>query len=184
MISSQTPSIKRKESAITLVEVLGVVVVVVLLVILLDLLPHNHGRRAARQALDMSNLRQIAVAMLNYANDNGDLLPVHPRDTTNYIQTEDVFISPIFMDSDTVVDRGEFDSSATRYGSYVFVNLGLSLDDTETPSDVILAYTAKDDLEQSSRNVAFADGHVERMEEEKFRAVLPEGVDVDALDGP
>jgi len=66
----------------------------------------------------------------------------------------------------------------------VFVNLGLNVEEIEKPAELILAYTAKITPKQTTRSVAFADGHVERFEEDRFRAALPDGVDVDALDGP
>ncbi len=70
-----------------------------------------------------------------------------------------------------------------RYGSYVFLNLGLSLDEIENPGALIVAYTAKISSNQKRRSVLFADGHAEIWDEDKLRAELPEGVDVDALDG-
>lgn len=126
--------------------------------------------------------------MIVYADESHGVLPIHPRDAVEYIGFEmanigDVYLNP-YQEGDEVVDRGDSDGIAVRYGGYVFVNLGLSLEEIEKPAELILAYTAKITPEQTTRNVAFADGHVERWEEEKLRATLPEDVDVDAMDGP
>jgi hypothetical protein len=134
--------------------------------------------------MDMSNLREIGIAMLNYAEDNDDRLPGHPQDMAQYLVViEDVCITP-YLEEDVVIDRGSSDGSALRYCGYVFLNLGSDLNDIEKPSEWILAYTAKVIPEQSTRSVLFADSQVEQWEEERLRAALPDGVDVEALDGP
>jgi prepilin-type processing-associated H-X9-DG protein len=190
IVVNHTTGISRKHLAFTLVELLAVIAIIVFIVWFL--LPVGTTRVSAFKIIDNANLRQIGVGMLQYAAEHNDLLPAHPRDIAAYFTNnpdgntslEEIFVSPYFMAEDTIIDRGEFDGPATRYGSYVFVNLGLNLDDIETPSDLILAYTAKAEPEQASRNVLFVDGHVENWEEYKLLAALPKGVDVDALDGP
>ncbi len=137
--------------------------------------------------VDGSNLRQIGVAMFNYSYDHDGMLPAHPRDAVEYLDEialdEQVWLG-VYHEEDLPADRGDFDGPATRFGGYVFLNLGLDLDDIEKPGVVILAYTAMPTSHQVQRNVLFADGHTERWEEDVLRASLPEGVDVDALDGP
>ena len=136
----------------------------------------------------MSNLRQINIAMQAYAVENESLLPMHPRDAVEFsgYDPDDigaVYLNP-YQEGDELIDRGDGDGIAVRYGGYVFVNLGLNLEEIEKPAELVLAYTAKVSEKQTTRGVQFVDGHVESWEEEKLRAVLPKGVDVDALDGP
>jgi len=125
--------------------------------------------------------------MVAYSVDHDGRLPGHPREATQYLgdlsRIKDVYLSP-YQEQTAAIDRGDFEGPATRFGGYVFLNLGLDLNEVENPSELILAYTAKVFPEQTTRNIAFADGHVERFEEDRFRAALPDDVDVDALDGP
>lgn len=126
--------------------------------------------------------------MVAYAEDHEGFLPEHPRGAKQYLDDEsydsrDMWLNP-YQGDDAVIDRGDFDGVATRFGGYVFINLGENIDEIVEPSKTILAYTAKVSEKQTTRGVQFVDGHVESWEEEKLRAALPEGVNVDALDGP
>ncbi len=125
--------------------------------------------------------------MFEYAVDNKDVFPNHPRDATGIFDDpstiKQVYLNP-YQNEGAMLDRGDFEGPAVRFGGYVFVNLGLGLDDIETPTEVILAYTAKISSKQATRSVLFADGHTEKWEEKELRNALPDEVDVDALDGP
>lgn len=61
---------------------------------------------------------------------------------------------------------------------------GEEWDEIPEPGRTINGWVAKLDPAQERRVVWFVDGHVEQMDEASFRAMVPEGVDVDALDGP
>ncbi len=143
------------------------------------------ARMAARDTVDMSNLRQIGIAMQYYATSNNDVLPNHPRDLSSYLSgtTQQVFISP-HHDPNTVLDRGDFDGPAIRYGSYVFLYAGTSLEDIDYHSQTVLAYTAKTSNSQRRRAVLFVDGHAELISEDDLPDFLPLEVDIDAMDGP
>lgn len=169
---------------------LAVILIAALLVwIMVSVLPK--GGSVSKSAEDRSRLRQIGVALYLYTDGHDHAFPIHPRDIADSFDDADsellrdsrIFLNP-YQDEGAVADRGAFDEPATRFGGYVFLNHGLAYNEIVSPSEFILAYTAKVSEEQKKRHVLFADGHVEGWEEEKFRAALPEGVDVDALDGP
>ncbi len=166
--------------------ILGGLSIVVLIAIILPVL--SAARNSARNSVDLSNLREIAHAMHSYAAGNGDVLPDHPRDVMTHlvkfvVHPQDAFISR-HHDPNTVLERGDSDGTAVRYGSYVFLLPGVSLDDIDSPSYTVLAYTARASDSQRQRAVLFVGGHCELMEEQDFRALIPPEVDVDALDGP
>ncbi len=135
--------------------------------------------------VDNSNLKQICIAFYAYSEDHNGVFPVHPKEALRYIHDPSgtVFFSP-FQENRGKLNLGRVDGPMLRYGSYVFVNLGFSLSEVEKPGARIIAYTAKISSDQTRRSVLFADGHAEIWDEDKLRAALPEGVDVDALDGP
>jgi type II secretory pathway pseudopilin PulG len=187
MMKKQITLGTHKNIGISLVEWLVVLTIVALVILIVLPALEGHGC-GSPHLVDRSNLRQISLGMLVYAQENEEVFPLHPKDAVKFVESDpayigDVYLSP-YQDRDEVIDRGDGDGVAVRYGGYVFVNLGLNLDEIEKPAELILAYTAKVTPEQTTRNVAFADVHVERWEEGKLRASLPEGVDVDALDGP
>ncbi len=157
----------------------GTSIVLFLMVVLSTAMLHT-----SKNDVDLSNIKTIAIAMFAYASEHNDVLPEHPRDITPdlYGNARDIFISP-FHDPNTVLDRGDSDGTAVRYGSYVFLLCGESLDANDN-SNAVLIYTAKTSDRQAKRSVCFLDGGGTSMEESEFRALLPPDVDVDALDGP
>jgi prepilin-type N-terminal cleavage/methylation domain-containing protein len=74
-----SPVMERlRQSAFTLIELLVVVAIIAILAALL--LPAlQNAKEKGRQALCMSNLRQISQCMLMYANDSNGFLP-NPQD--------------------------------------------------------------------------------------------------------
>ncbi len=184
MFKNHTASNKWNEAALTRIELLVVIVIIVLLVVIL--MPMLGGSRDRPLIMEMSNLRLVGIAIQGYAAENDGQIPPHPRYLASFfyesVSQRDLFISP-FQDEDAVLDRGEPSGAGFRYGGFVFLVLGHNLNEFEVPAESILAYSAKVSPEQIRRNVLFADGHAEQLEEEAFLAMLPDGVDVDALDG-
>ena len=67
----------RSDRAFTLIELLVVVsIIIILIAILLPSL--SRGREQAREAVCLSNLRQLAIGTTMYMADHGDRLPVSP----------------------------------------------------------------------------------------------------------
>ena len=165
------------------------IIVIALIAILIYFLTPTggHPRHMALAALNQSYLRQIGVAFTEYCVDNEDFFPGHPRAAAHYLGDSDtineVFLGP-YLDEQAIIDGGDADGNAVRYGGYVFINLGLNYEDISDPSSLILTYTALVSEDQKDRGVLYADGHTDRLKEEDLRGALPDEIDVDALDGP
>lgn len=135
--------------------------------------------------VDASNLKQIGISLRAYSRDNEGKHPDHPKAVIPYLPgpAAEVFFSP-FQELREELGTGYREGLLFRYGSYIFIDLDISLGDIENPGDKVIAYTAIISSKQTKRNVLFADGHTEQWDEAQLLAALPEGVDVDALDGP
>ena len=125
----------------------------------------NRAREAANRIKSSSNLRQIGLACLMYANTNKDKMPpdfnalLHSQEIT-----VDVFINPRTSTARPVPPAGA--NAADFYGNwangeadYVYVGSGKS---TNENADHILAYEKPAGLSDGI-NVLFFDGHVEFM---------------------
>jgi prepilin-type processing-associated H-X9-DG protein len=165
--------------------VLGLLLMVLAIILLIPAL--QQAKLAARSITDMAFLQQIRLGMTVYANDNNDLLPAHVGEliVAGHVPVE-VFHNPLDPQSQPpVYTPGTAPPQEPyRFGSYVFIPITGTTSNVASPSTTIIAYTAKVDPQQTSRNVLFVDGHVEGMDEQAFRALVGPNVDVDALDGP
>jgi len=137
---------------------------------------------------DLSQARQIGVALYFYMTEHEDIFPIEPGLIIAYsgAQTDRFFATPIrpYQGDFRPIERSDPGSRAERYGDYVFLMGGVSITEIRQPSETIMAYTAKVSEDQERRSLLYADGHVESVVEEAFREVVPPEVDVDYLDGP
>lgn len=135
--------------------------------------------------VDNSHLRQIGISLYAYSVDHDGGYPAHPKDLASYLPDPpgEVFFSP-FQKERGELGPGRVDGPLLRYGSYVFVNLGVGLNEVKDPGTHVVAYTARVSSKQTKRSVLFTDFHVDLWEDERILAALPEGIDLDALDGP
>ena len=175
-----------RSQGFTRLELLIVTALLIICLFLFSPVLFERGQRTkARLIYDSSNLKQIGVAFYAYAQDHHGVFPIHPKDTLRYIPgaPEKVFFSHFQEDWGELISV-RVDGSMLRYGSYVFLNLGLSSDDIENPGALIVAYTAKVTSDHTRRCVLFADGHTEIWEEDVLRDALPREVDIDAQLSP
>ena len=122
----------HRRSAFTLIELL---VVVAIIAVLAGILLPVFGRtkQQANVVKTLSNMKQMGIAMLSYANDHNYVLPNRVLDGTNdpkwptllhdYLQNYDVYASPIpDVGGKTykVTDQTQFLNNSVNYTSYIY----------------------------------------------------------------
>jgi len=114
------------------------------------------ARTQGKNAVSMSNLKQLSLAVIMYADDHDGKLPENFEQAKNYYGNPKVLESPL-------------KPKGFNGPCYIYVN-GQSMN-AKSPSRQIIIYEnpkyCKDTI-----NAAFLDGHVERMQRERFRETL------------
>lgn len=135
------------------VEVLVVVAIIALFAALL--LPSLSKAKIKSQSISaMTNLRQIGLAAILYAEDHTGCLPMSYGAITNYLHGDAVTIDPV---------SGE---------RFIYVGGGQQLSNLK-PTESVLAYSPTD---KKSRSVLFADGHVELANGKRFAELTNRGL--------
>lgn len=124
------------------------------------------AREAAREAEQLSQVREITLAAQIYAADNKDQLPEDIAQLEDYGATWDNLISPSSLRAqDRPFNHGEWDRARQQRfirenSSYVLVPLG-NLGRLDRPSETVLVFQRPDDNPASDGLVVgWADGHV------------------------
>jgi prepilin-type processing-associated H-X9-DG protein len=121
-----------------------------------------NAREAAARTKDMSNLHQIGIACIMYANDNQGMMPDDLGSTLKYIgNSPAVFLDPR---SNTRVPENwaamSDDDKAkwvTDHADYVYLGKGLKLSAIQRPDTTITMYDKT--IRKGRLNAGFADGH-------------------------
>jgi prepilin-type N-terminal cleavage/methylation domain-containing protein/prepilin-type processing-associated H-X9-DG protein len=95
--------LKRNTRAFTLIELLVVIAIIAILAAILFPV-FAQAKFAAKRSADISNVRQITIAMMMYGNDNDDMSVVadHENDydwfdsLQPYIKNKDIFKTPLY----------------------------------------------------------------------------------------
>ncbi|MGB2864226.1 MAG: hypothetical protein WBC05_12930 [Sedimentisphaerales bacterium] len=114
------------------------------------------ARQQARQTISMTNMKQLGLAVIRYANDHQGKLPDNLEQAKEYYQAPEIFESPL-KPKDFVGP------------SYIYVN-GQSMK-AASPARQIVIYENPQYC-QDTINALFLDGHVERMQRNRFRETL------------
>lgn len=124
------------------------------------------AREQAQRIKSMSNMRQILMGNMMYANENKGNLPNKlPDDVAAYLAgagdnrdaLKQMFTNPV---------NG-------RYPGYIYVKPAQKIMQLQNPSQTVLLYEAYDHWPQGGIGVGFADGHVEGVADEAaFKKML------------
>ena len=116
-------------------------------------------RAEAQKAVCKSNLKQIGLALLIYANDYEYLPQSLDQLTPDYITKEGILHCPSDKQKEGI--------------SYIYRNeaRGKKIDEIDAPGRYAVVYD-KPGNHTGGRNVVFADGHVEWMSERAFQVLL------------
>jgi prepilin-type processing-associated H-X9-DG protein len=113
-------------------------------------------KQQARQVASMTNLKQLGLAVIMYADDHDGKLPDSFEQIEEYHKAPELLVSPL--------KPKDFTGP-----SYIYVN-GHSMN-TESPASQIIAYENPGYC-QDAINTLFLDGHVEKMQKERFLEML------------
>ncbi len=145
-----------------------------LILILFLLTPEQGGRSKARRISSNSNLKQIGLAIRQYAIDYIDHFPNQPGADgfrtlieQGFLPDYILYISP--MDQTTSKPKnGQFSESNT---SYAYVGAGFKEGDFPEPGKIPLAFE-KPWFDKGYMNILYMDGHVQSFEKMKFKTCV------------
>jgi len=114
------------------------------------------ARQQARNAVSMSNLKQLGLSVIMYADDHQGTLPENFEQAKQYYRDSKVLESPL-------------KPKGFAGPSYIYVS-GHSMK-AESPARQIVIYENPEYCKDTI-NALFLDGHVERMQRDRFRETL------------
>jgi prepilin-type processing-associated H-X9-DG protein len=133
----------------------------------------NRARETANRVKCASNLRQIGQACLLYSNENRGK---YPNDIAEIIRTQDitpqVFVCP---STGTTLPRGLQPAQLAQWtqenSNYVYVGKGLK---NSATAETVVCYEKLEDHDNDGINVLFGDGHVEFIQREQAKVLIPD----------
>ncbi len=141
------------------------------------LAPMLVGLRQKDQAIyNLSNLKQIGLAVVMYATDHEDQLPSHLAATLPYLENGEPLLLP-GGGTKCPPDLMKWDYPKQvewldQHGAYVYLKPAAHLKEIKEPDKTLLAYQRLETTDGTTVPAAFADGHTERLSREAFEKLL------------
>ena len=118
-------------------------------------------RRMAREAVSAANLNMLSKTIVMYAAEHDERMPPDLKALAPYLDgMRDVLRSPL--------SKGKLPASES---DYVYIPLG-RMTDIRGPHETIVLYERPENHDGKGTIAAFADGHVERVDMERFKELL------------
>jgi prepilin-type N-terminal cleavage/methylation domain-containing protein/prepilin-type processing-associated H-X9-DG protein len=152
-IEATMNNVVRRKLAFTLIELLVVIAIIAILAAILFPV-YASAKMSAKKTVDLSNMKQISMALTMYADDTDDRLPPCREDLLNLNQVTWVDAIKPYSKSN-ILNRSPFDNSAawddpvnkrlTSYGINAYYDfghppyMGVGLGQTANPSQCVLA---------------------------------------------
>jgi prepilin-type processing-associated H-X9-DG protein len=121
------------------------------------------AQQQAKRMQSMSNMRQILVGTMMFANENKGNMPNRlPDDVRKYLEVDPDRAKQIWTNPVT-----------GRHPGYIYVRPAEKVSQIKNSTEVVTLYEAYDQWPAGGIGVGFADGHVETVADEaKFKALL------------
>jgi prepilin-type processing-associated H-X9-DG protein len=136
----------------------------------------NRAREQANRVKSASNLRQIGIGAIMYANDNKNRLPQDFGQLLKYQLTLDVFVNPRGPGQAPPPGMSQEQAAewVREHSDYAYVGAGKKMTELPGTAETVLAYEKPDGLNDGI-NMLFGDGHVEFLPMEQAKAAIKAG---------
>jgi len=118
------------------------------------------ARETAYAAASLSNVKQLAVAVMQYHADYG-VTPQRLSELAPYVSSRGVFLHPMNSDKAGLIDL-EKPSTIDEHADYELLLKGTNLDEIRDSSETPLIWEKKE-FTEGRRVVGFVDGHVQQV---------------------
>ena len=133
----------------------------------------SRDRAQAEQTMELSNLRQIGLACIMYANDHKGVLPQSLDETIEYVNNPRVFVNPdhaAAAETIKVLPKEQQAAWIKDHTDYEYLGNGQKVTAIRSPSTTPLAYHRT--ANEGRLAVVYADGHAEIVQAGQLQGML------------